>query len=130
MSSVLRLFLSEEETDSERLDTLTRHLRVDLIDLDVDDVYPLTTDKFPRGARSGSATVIGGLLVSLGDAADGLAAVVSAVAQWLKRSDVPERTVRIELDGDVLELHQPTAADQEQLVQLFISRHQLGTSGG
>jgi hypothetical protein len=130
MDSVLRLFLAEEDADLERLDTLTGYLRSDLIALDVDDVFPLPADTTPAGAKSGIATVIGGLLVNLGDAADGLAAVVSAVSQWLKRSDSPDRTVRIELDGDVLELHQPTPADQEQLIRLFISRHQPGTNGG
>jgi hypothetical protein len=130
MGSVLRLFLAEEDADPERLDTLTGYLRADLMDLDVEDVSGLPADTIPAGARSGIVTVIGGLLVNLGDAADGLAAVVSAVSQWLKRGDAPDRMVRIELDGDVLELHQPTPADQEQLIRLFVSRHQPGTNGG
>jgi hypothetical protein len=130
MGGVLRLFLAEEDADPERLDTLTSYLRADLIAHDVEDVSPLPADTIPPGARSGIATVIGGLLVNLGDAADGLAAVVSAVTQWLKRSDTPDRVVRIELDGDVLELHHPTPADQERLIQLFIGRHQPGTNGG
>ena len=130
MGGVLRLFLSEEEADPERLDTLTRYLRADLIDLDVEDVLLLQADTVQPGTRAGIATVIGGLLVNLGDAANGLAAVVSAVTQWLKRSDTPDRMVRIELDGDVLELRQATAEDQEQLIRLFVGRHQPGTNGG
>jgi hypothetical protein len=130
MGSVLRLFLAEEDADPERLDTLTRYLRADLIDLDVEDVCPLPADTVPPGARSGIAAVVGGLLVNLGDAVGGLAAVVSAVAQWLKRSDAPDRTVRVELDGDVLELRQPTSADQERLIELFISRHKPGANRG
>jgi hypothetical protein len=31
--------------------------------------------------------------------------------------------VRLELDGDVLELSQVTAADQQRLIELFVSRH-------
>jgi hypothetical protein len=68
MGSVLRLFLAEEDADPERLDTLTRYLRADLVDLDVEDVCPLPADTIPPGARSGIAAVVGGLLVNLGDA--------------------------------------------------------------
>jgi hypothetical protein len=52
--------------------------------------------------------------------------VVSAVRDWLRRADEPSRTVRLELDGDVLELSQASMADQDRLVELFISRHTAG----
>jgi hypothetical protein len=31
--------------------------------------------------------------------------------------------VRLELDGDALELSQASAADQERLIELFVARH-------
>ena len=129
MNSVLRLYISEEGADVERLDTLSGYLRADLVELDVEEVVALPAGAPPPGARSGVVAVIGGLLVSLGEAADGLASVVSAVRAWLQRGEASQRTVRLELDGDVLELSQPSPAEQEQLVGLFISRHQLGTRG-
>jgi hypothetical protein len=36
------------------------------------------------------------------------------------------RTVRLELDGDALELSQASAADQQRLIELFVSRHTTG----
>jgi hypothetical protein len=129
MSSLLRLYISEEGADAERLDSLSGYLRADLTEVDVDDVATLPRTAAPPGARSGAVAAVGGLLVSLGDAAGGLASVVSAVRAWLRRGEVSRRTVRLELDGDVLELSQPSPADQERLVELFLSRHQRGTGG-
>lgn len=130
MSRVLSLYLSEEGADSERVDTLSRYLRAELLELDVANVTALPAGEAPPGTRSGVVAVIGGLLVNLGDAAQGLASVVNAVREWLKRGETPQRTVRLELDGDVLELSQPSPADQERLIELFISRHQVGTGKG
>ena len=125
MSSVLRLYISEEGADAEWLDDLSRYLRADLTELDVEDVAPLPIGAAPPGSRSGLVAAIGGILVSLGEAADGLASVVSAVRAWLQRGQA-QRTVRLELDGDVLELSQASSADQERLVELFLSRHRSG----
>jgi hypothetical protein len=130
MSGVLSLYLSEEGADSERVDTLSRYLRAELFELDVADVTALPAGEALPGTRSGVVAVIGGLLVNLGDAAQGLASVVTAVREWLKRGETQQRTVRLELDGDVLELSQPSPADQERLIELFISRHQAGTGKG
>jgi hypothetical protein len=37
--------------------------------------------------------------------------------------------VRLELDGEKLELSQAGAAEQEQLIDLFIRRHSVGSNG-
>jgi hypothetical protein len=127
MSRMLSLFLSEEGADSERVDTISRYLRAELLELDIADVTAQRSGEALPGSRSGAVAVIGGLLVNLGGAAQGLALVVTAVREWLKRGETRQRTVRLELDGDVLELSQPSPADQERLIELFISRHQAGT---
>ena len=46
---------------------------------------------------------LGGLVVSLGHAT-GLNAVVAVVRRWLAGGDGVRRTLRIEIDGDTLEL--------------------------
>jgi hypothetical protein len=48
---------------------------------------------------------------------------VSAIREWLRRGEGSPRTVRLELDGDALELSQASAADQERLIELFVRRH-------
>lgn len=129
MGSELHLYISEEGADDERLDALSRYLRADLTELDVDGVAALSAGAAPPGSRSGTAAAVGALLVSLGDATSGLASVVLAVKAWMGRGQALPRTVRLELDGDVLELAQPSPADQERLVELFLSRHQPRPGG-
>ena len=123
MESMLRLRLKEDGADAERLDALTGFLRQELLQLDVDDVIALPVDELPSGARGLGAVTVGGLLVDLGGAAQSLSAVVSAVRAWLTRSGRTHRSVRLELGGDVLELSDASAADQDKLIGLFIGRH-------
>ena len=126
MDGDLRVLLDEDGADPERLDAVTGHLRRELDQLDVDAVRPLPAGQAPPGTRSLGAVTVGGLLVALGQSATGLAAVVTAVRTWLARSPGPARTVRLELAGDVLELSQVSAAEQDRLVELFLSRHTSG----
>jgi Effector Associated Constant Component 1 len=119
----LRLLLEEDGADSERVDVLTGYLRRELAQLDVERVRPLPAGEAPPGTRGLDVTAIGGLLVTLGQSATGLAAVVTAIRGWLSRTPGPARTVRLELGGDVIELSQASAEEQDRLVELFLSRH-------
>jgi hypothetical protein len=77
----------------------------------------------PPGARAADATAAGGLLVALSGSADGLRSLVRTVQAWLGRGSGVRRTIRLEIGGDALELSQASAADQERLIGMFISRH-------
>lgn len=123
MVSQVSVLLSEDGADPERVDTLTGFLRGELLDLDVDTVKALRSGDPPVGARAGEALAVGGLLVSLATS-DQLRAVVQTVRRWLSRGAGVARTVRLEVDGDVLELRHASAADQARLVELFIARHE------
>ena len=104
MGGALRVQLCETGADAERLDTLTSLLRNELLQLDVKDVTPLRAGDAQPDARAFDVAAIGGLLVSLGHSAEGLQAVLSAIRMWLVRGDGVRRMVRVEIDGDVLEL--------------------------
>jgi hypothetical protein len=54
----------------------------------------------------------------------GLTSVIDVIRSWLARGQRTGRGVRLQLGADVLELSQATEADQERIVQLFISHHQ------
>src|SRR5256885_15807598 len=99
MDSEVRLQLSEDGADAERLGMLTGYLRRELLQLDVEDVSAARAGDVPPGARAIDAVALGGLVVSLGHAATGLEAVVAAVRRWLSGGDRVRRTVRIEVGG-------------------------------
>lgn len=123
--SQLCLHLSEDGADADRLEQLAGYLRTELLDLDVGGVTKLPVGKPPPGTRGFDVAAVGALLVSLGQTATVLRAVVVGVQNWCVRGH-RSLTVRLELDGDVLELSGASAADQRQLVELFVSRHTLG----
>src|SRR3954462_5126376 len=122
MDGELRLLVTEDGADAERVDLLTGHLRRDLDQLDVDDVRSLPGGVAPPGTRAFDVAVVGGLIVSLGTSAQALSSVLAAVRSWLSRSPGPVRTVRLELDGDVLELSQASASEQERLLERVVLR--------
>jgi hypothetical protein len=117
----------EDGADAERVDALTGHLRRELAQLDVERVSPLSGGEAPPGTRGIDVAAVGGLMVVLGQSATALSAVVAAIKGWLSRSPGPARTVRLELGGDVLELSQASASDQDRLVELFVQRHAPGS---
>jgi hypothetical protein len=129
MGGELRLLLAEEGADEERLEKLAGFLRGELLQFEVEDVTALSAGAPPPGARSFEVAAVGGLLISLGHSAESLRAVVSAIRGWLGRGGGPRRTVRLELDGDVLELSGATARDQERLIDVFIGRHARAEDG-
>jgi hypothetical protein len=126
MSQDLRLHLSEDGADAERLYALTGVLREQLLQLDVDDVRALRAGKPPPGARAIDMVAVGGLLVTLSGSKESLRVVVDAIRHWLTRGERVRRTVRLELDGDVLELSEAMVDDQRRLVDLFVGRHDPG----
>jgi len=120
---VLRLHLSEDGADPERLDSLTGFLREELLVLDVEDVRSVPTGEPPPGSRAFDVVAVGGLLVALGRSAEGLRSVVLTIRNWLARGQGTRRTVRLEIGDDVLELSEATTSDQQRLIDLFVSRH-------
>jgi hypothetical protein len=121
MDRELRLQLAEEGADAERVAALTGFLRRKLLQLDVENVTALQAGEPPPGSRAFDVASVGALLIALGPT-EGLRAVVSAIRDWLRRGKGTRRTVRLELEGDALELSQTSAADQERLIELFVGR--------
>jgi hypothetical protein len=117
------VYLSEEGADPERVDALTGYLRRELLQLDVVDVRRASAGELPPGARGIDVVALGGLVVSLGQTAVGVKEVVAAVRRWLSGGGGVRRTVKIEIDGDSLELSEVSAAEQDRLVDLFVRRH-------
>jgi len=122
----LRLVLSEAGADAERVDKLTGYLREELVQLGVGRVTRLGAGPPPPGTRALDVVAVGGLLVSLSSSAASLTAVVSAVRGWLGRDKGHHRSIRLEIDGDVLELSDASVADERRLMGLFVDRHASG----
>lgn len=107
------------DADAAELDEAARQLRSELLELDVADVAQLAKGPPPPGARAVEASIVGALAVT---AARGVvAAVVRSLEQWVGiRSN---RTVKITLGEDSLELSGASLDDQHRLVESFLAHH-------
>jgi hypothetical protein len=122
MGDHLTIRVAEDGADAARLDALTGHLRQELQGLDGAGMVRPSGDAPPANARGIDVAAAGALLVTLSGAATSINDIVTVLRAWSTRGG-PPRTVRIEMDGDVLELSGASTAQQDELVDLFVRRH-------
>ena len=122
--TALRVRIDAEDADVEEIAELTRQLRRALLELDVDAVQPMPAGEAPPDAKAGDALGLGGLIVSLINASGLLASVVDAIQSWMVGRG--PRSVRLELDGDVLEVSGISSRRQDQLIKVWLDRHAAG----
>jgi hypothetical protein len=122
MAAEVHLDLAEPGSDDERLEELALGLAGELRELDVESVAPATAGDVPQGARSALAAVAGALVLSVRPTAAQLLSVVGVVRDWLRRSPV-QRTVKVTIDGDTLELTGASDETQRRVVDDWIARH-------
>lgn len=107
---------------------LTCRLRAELLDLDVHSVQLASGGRAledsegdaPEGSKAVGPLAVSGLVVRfIGH--DVLETVVNNVWSWLTRQRC--RSIRLTLDGDSLDLTNVSSAQQDKLVDLWVTRH-------
>jgi hypothetical protein len=98
----------------------TSRLQRELLELDVESVEPASGGESPSGVRAVDIVALGTLIVTLAKS-EVLAAIVSAVRSWL--GGQRGRSVKLEVDGDVLELAGVSSAEQRRLSDEWLRRH-------
>ena len=112
------------DTDAEELAQLARRLRTELLDFDVDAVRQPGRGEVPEDAKGSGLLAAGELAVGLVASPEVLASMIGAVRSWLGRNRV--RSVKLTLDGDALEVSRVSSAEQDRLIDLWVSRHGTG----
>jgi hypothetical protein len=103
------------------MEELTAAMRRELLQLDVDSVDRVSGGPAPVGAKGIELAAIGALLVNLGKATPVLGQVVEVIQAWAARS--PNRTVKLTLEGDTLELGGMSEDEQRRVVRDWMARH-------
>jgi hypothetical protein len=114
----------EDDADASAVDQETLRLRRELLELDVDTVERPSGGPPPPGARALEAAVLGTLVVTATQ--DLVGAVVRVVSNWLGRRS--NRHVTLEIDGDSIEVSDPSAEEQHRLIEAFLTRHATPSS--
>ena len=121
MATEIVLGVVDEGSDELRLEEFALSLRSELLQLDgVKSVEQLATGEAPEGTRSALVVAAGALITTL--TPTHLSGMVHAVVDWLGRSGT-SRAVRIEIDGDVIDLKGVSDETQLMLVDHWLSRH-------
>ena len=123
----LKIELFEPDADPETVDQLTRNLRNELLDLDVDSITQPVLGPAPEGSKGLELMAIGALLVQVKNSIPVVTSVVSAVRSWLQRGSSPGRSLKVTVEGRTLELSAATAAQQQQIVDEFVRSLGAGT---
>ncbi|GGK92927.1 hypothetical protein Sme01_59410 [Sphaerisporangium melleum] len=122
---VTLLLMPEAETDPEQRERLTRHLRVELAELDVESIGFAPGDRPPPGAKGADPVTLGAIMVALSAAGGVFPTLIDVVRDWLGRQTGRHR-ITITIDGDTIELERATREQQRDLVEAFLRRHMRG----
>jgi hypothetical protein len=112
----------DPESDPEVCDRLTRQLRAELSELDVESADLAAGGPAPDHAKAADPVSLGAIVVALSASGGVFTSVVETLRDWLGRHSGRHR-IAMTIDGDTIELEQATAAQQDELVLAFIRRH-------
>lgn len=115
-----RLLLSvlDDGADAQELDEATARLRDELLDLDV-VASAAAAGQAPEGVRAVLSFTVGGLVIALAGT-ELLGAIVTAVTSWLNRNQ--HRSVKLDIEGDVLEVTGIGGKEQRELAEVWLRR--------
>ncbi|MEV4582629.1 caspase family protein [Nonomuraea jabiensis] len=122
----LRLQVMDAAADAQELDEATARLRNELLELDV-VAGAAEAGEAAEGTRAVLSFTLGGLVISL-VGTELLASIVNAVTAWLSRHQ--HRSVKLEIDGDVLELTGIPSTEQRELTDVWLRRRKQPDAPG
>lgn len=112
--------LTWPDVDAEDVAEATVQLRRELLGLDVEAVEMAGGGEPPPGTRAADLVMLGALVVTIANSKL-LPSVVAVIQSWLSRSQ--QRSIKLELGGDVLELTGLPSDEQRRLTDEWLRRH-------
>ncbi len=120
--SVLLVLTPDPELDSEAGERLTRQLRAELAELDIESADLAAGGIAPDRAKGTDPVTVGAIIVALSASGGVFTTLLETVRDWLSRHGRRHR-ISVTINGDTLELEQATAGQQQELVDAYLRRH-------
>lgn len=117
----LRVGLASSVLDDDALADCAAMLGEELSELDVDEVGGAAIGDAPPAAKGVELLAVGALVVKFVRSRQLLGKLVDTVRDWLSRNDAD--SVRLEIDGDVIEIKGASDAERKALVDHWVQRH-------
>jgi hypothetical protein len=112
---------TEPEPDTEDLERLTRQLREELSELDV-QADLMTGGSAPANTKAGDVIEWGTLLLTLAASGGVITTLINAIQTWLTNRNQPV-TVTVEIGGDKLQITGNPSPEQQRIIDAFLHRH-------
>ncbi|WP_239341422.1 hypothetical protein [Frankia sp. CiP3] len=125
MTKLLVVVAPDPEVDNEAGERLTRQLRAQIGELDVESVGLAAGGSVPDGAKAADPATVGAIVVALSASGGVLPTLVGMLRDWLARHDRAHR-ISMTIDGDTIDMDRATADQQRALVDAFVRRHSVG----
>jgi len=122
--NLLLVLEPDPELDPEACERLTRQLRTELAELDVESVVPAVSGTLPDGAKGTDPVTVGAVIVALSASGGVFTGLIETLRDWLGRHSRRHR-ISVTIDGDTIELERATAGQQRDLVNAYIRRHSV-----
>jgi hypothetical protein len=124
MAIEVGLQVDEGGADADRLERLALLLSEEVSGVEVEEVRLDRSGDVPAGTRGVDAATAGALVVSVAPAIQAVGNLIAAVVGWLRRGGA-ERTVRVKIGDDELELTGADSKIQRELVDRWLRAHAL-----
>jgi hypothetical protein len=121
-ASLLISLVPDPDSDADAADRLTRQLRAELTELDVESVDPVAAGTTPDGAKGPDPVTLGALLVAFSTSGGVFTGLIDTVRDWLGRQTGTHR-ITVTIDGDTIELEKASGEQQRALVDAYVRRH-------
>lgn len=115
------------DVDYEALDELSQWLHAELLALEVRSVDLLRAGNARVGTRGFAMLAVGGLLVTLAQSGDTLKMAIGVIQSFLRAQ--PTRSVELSNAGDPPKMSGISSAEQHQVIELFVQRHNREAGG-
>ncbi|MFI6044593.1 hypothetical protein ACIA8C_23400 [Nocardia sp. NPDC051321] len=113
------------DADADDAERLTRQLRAELSELDLNSIDVVRAGPPPDAAKSVDPVTVGALVVALSASGGVFTALIETLRDWLSRQAAAKK-IAVTIDGDTVELERATAAERGALVEAFLQRHNPG----
>jgi hypothetical protein len=109
----------EREDDKNEIDSLTRNLRDDLLNLNVEEVH-LLYEKPPPDSKALDGVAIGSMVVDF-ISGGAIKEITETVQAWIQRNE--NRAITIEMaDGEKIDVKWLSAKDQQRIIDAWVIR--------
>ncbi|MDG4597341.1 MAG: hypothetical protein P9F75_16920 [Candidatus Contendobacter sp.] len=112
---------TEPDTDAEDMERLTRQLRNELSELDVQADF-VTGGPAPANTKAGGVIEWNTLLLTLAASGGVITTLINTIQAWLSNRNQPA-TVTVEIGGEKLQITGNPSPEQQRLIEAFFQRH-------